>query len=249
MFKFIDINKYHDGIGIYQIKNSVSGLIYIGQTREGFWKRYNFHRWKLRTGNHDNKWLQASFNKYGEDAFEFSVLIEVNNPEDLNDLEIEEIAKARAKGHCCNIADGGDGAKGVPLSEENRKRLGELNRVLNTGKKASEETKQRMSEARKGKKRPNGMGEKMINTRHKKILNGEHVATTKLTPEQVADIKRQLMNNIAWEDLAAEYHVSRSNINAIRSNRSWKFVEVDGWEKYCEENKTNTRARQSRGAN
>lgn len=249
MFRFVDIDKYHDGIGVYQIRNTVSGLIYIGQTREGFWKRYNFHRWKLRINDHDNKWLQASFNKYGEDAFQFEVIHCVDDPEVINDLEVEEIKKAREFGHCCNIADGGDGAKGVRPSDENIRRLAELNRIYNTGKKASEETKQRMSEARKGKKRPTGMGEKMIKTRHDKIINGESMKTTKLTPEQVVDIKRKLMDNISWDDLAEEYHISRSNINAIRSNRSWTFVEVEGWNEYCESHKTNTRARQSRSAN
>lgn len=249
MFKFVDIDKYHDSIGIYQIKNLVSGLIYIGQTREGFWKRYNFHRWKLRTNRHDNAWLQAQYNKYGEEAFEFSVIIEVNSVDDLDKFEIEEIAKARLTGHCCNIADGGGGAPGVPLSQERRKELGELNRRLNTGKKASDETRQRMSEARKGKKRPEGMGAKMIATRHEKLLKGEKLETTKLQPDQVVDIKKQLMNNVSWNDLAKQYNVSKSNINAIRSNRSWKFIVVDGWDEYCEANKTNTRARQSRSAN
>ena len=249
MFTFIDMDKYHDGIGIYQIRNTVSGLIYVGQTREGFWKRFNFHRWKLRTNNHDNKWLQASFNKYGEDVFEFSVLIEVDDPDKLNDLEVQEIVNARKTGHCCNISDGGDGAPGVKPTEENIRKLAELNRIYNTGKKASDETKQRMSDAHKGKKRPEGFGSKVVETRHEKILNGEKLQTTKLTPEQVSDIKIQLMNNVSWQDLAEQYNVSRSNINAIRSNRSWTFVYVDGWDEYCETHKTNTRARQSRGAN
>ena len=249
MFEFIDIEQYHDSIGIYKIENVISGLVYIGQTREGFWKRYNFHRWKLRINNHDNQWLQASFNKYGEDAFRFSVLIEVTNPDELNDLEIQEIAKARESGHCCNVANGGEGAPGVKPSEENIRRLAELNRVYNTGKKASNETKERMSKSHKGKKRPEGFSEKMVQTRHEKILNGEKLVTTKLTPDQVADIKSQLMNNVSWDDLAEQYHISRSNINAIRSNRSWRFIYVDGWDEYCETHKTNTRARQSRSAN
>lgn len=249
MLEFIDIDKYHDGIGIYSIKNRESGLTYIGQTREGFWKRYNYHRWRLRTNSHDNKWLQASYNKYGEDAFEFSVLIEVDNPDELNDLEKAEIAKARERGHCCNVADGGEGAPGVKPSEENIRRLAELNRIYNTGKKASEETKERMSKSRKGKKRPEEVGKKMIATRHKKLIDGETLKTTKLTPDNVAEIKTQLMNNVSWQDLADQFNVSRSNINAIRSNRSWTFVQVEGWDEYCETHKTNTRARQSRGAN
>jgi len=227
----------------------ISGLVYVGQTRESFEKRYCFHRWKLRTNQHDNKWLQSSYNKYGEEAFQFSVLKSVEDESLLDDLEIEYIAKAREVGHCCNIADGGAGAHGVPLPEYRRKELGELNRRLNTGKKASEETKAKMSRTRLGKKRPEGMSDKMIATRIHKILNEEPMKTTKLTATQVAEIKKDLMANISWDDLAEKYNISRANINAIRSNRSWRFVEVEGWDEYCAANHHNTRARQSRGAN
>lgn len=249
MFRFVDYEIHRKEIGIYQIRNTVSGLVYIGQTRESFAKRYTLHRCKLRNNQHDNAWLQASYNKYGEDVFEFSVLIAVDDPETLDDLERTAIAEARKQGHCCNIADGGGGAPGVPLSPERRRELGELNKKLNTGKKASDETKAKMSAVRLGKRRPEGMADKMIATRTKKILNGEQLKTTKLTPEQVAEIKIALMENISWEDLSNAYGVSESNINAIRSNRSWRFVEVEGWDEYCKTHIHNTRARQSRGAN
>lgn len=249
MMKFIDEEKFAKSSGIYKIRNTISGLTYIGQTKQKFIKRYLYHRWRLRTNTHDNKWLQASYNKHGEDAFEFVVVEVVSNFDQLNDLEMHYIETERLKGHCCNITDGGDGAKGIPLSLERRKELGELNRILNTGKKASAETKAKMSKARRGKKRSKECIEKVIQTKANNLLNGGSIAQSKLKASDVYEIKRALMNNISYETIARQFNVSASNINAIRTNRSWKFVEVEGWEEYCKTHTNNTKARQSRSAN
>ena len=70
---------------IYQIKNITNGKIYIGSTNN-INKRWNNHRCKLRKGEHENSYLQLAWKKYGEDAFEFSLLEEVT---DQNRIERE----------------------------------------------------------------------------------------------------------------------------------------------------------------
>lgn len=249
MFEFKDQEKYHNKFGIYQIKNLETGCVYVGQTRQPFQRRFFYHRWQLRTNCHENPYLQASYNKHGENAFEFSVRVETDNVENLDKLEIQEIDKARHEGPCYNMLSGGGGRPGVPLPEYRRKELGELNRKLNTGKKASEETKQKMSERKKGKKRPAGTMEKTIAVRTANIKNGAKYKMQKITADQARAIKIDLMNNVSYEDLAERYGVTYSNINAIRSNRSWKYIEVEGWNEYCATHKDNVRARQSRSAN
>ena len=59
--------------GIYQIKNLNNGKAYIGSTF-CFKIRYKQHLDSLRKGTHHSKYLQASFNKHGSDAFVFEVL-------------------------------------------------------------------------------------------------------------------------------------------------------------------------------
>jgi hypothetical protein len=78
---------------VYQIVNSVSNKIYIGQTTQGElrWKR---HINALRGDYHTNHKLQADFNKFGEDAFEWSIIKEY--PKDKDALLLEE-AKAIIK--------------------------------------------------------------------------------------------------------------------------------------------------------
>ena len=89
---FKEETKYKDRIGIYQIKNIINGKLYIGQTKDRFIERYWNHTWKLRNGTHENKHLQKSFIKYGEDNFEFSVLHILNDFENIDDLEIYYIS-------------------------------------------------------------------------------------------------------------------------------------------------------------
>jgi len=59
--------------GIYKITNKLNGRIYIGSTKE-FKIRWKQHSSSLRKQKHSNKFLQADFNKSGEEAFVFEVL-------------------------------------------------------------------------------------------------------------------------------------------------------------------------------
>ena len=229
---FVDKDVCKDHCGIYQIRNTINNRVYIGQTRQRFEKRFLHHCWKLRNGTHDNQWLQKSFNKYGEDKFVFEVLEIIEDSDFINERERILISAAKERKICYNMIDGGGGRGGVPMPEETKHRLSELNRILNTGKKASEETKRKMSESRRGKQRKTEDIEKAVFTRQQKLLDGEEIKTAKLTPEQVEQIKIMLMRGVPYDYISQEFNVSKSNINAIRSNRSWKFVEVDGWDEY-----------------
>ena len=60
--------------GIYHIKNSVTGKYYIGSSIE-LSKRMGRHLWGLRKGIHHSLKLQRSFDKHGEVAFEFKILL------------------------------------------------------------------------------------------------------------------------------------------------------------------------------
>lgn len=60
--------------GVYQIKNCITNQLYIGSTTMTFVKRCQHHINRLRSGKHKNLYLQRSWNKYGEDNFEFSIV-------------------------------------------------------------------------------------------------------------------------------------------------------------------------------
>lgn len=63
---------------VYRISNVGNGKFYIGSTGN-YVKRVESHISSLRRGCHHNIHLQRSFNKWGEDSFTFSILLETEN--------------------------------------------------------------------------------------------------------------------------------------------------------------------------
>jgi len=61
------------GKGIYIIRNVKTDKFYIGSTTESFRRRALHHRCCLRGNYHTNVHLQNSYNKHGEDCFEFII--------------------------------------------------------------------------------------------------------------------------------------------------------------------------------
>lgn len=60
--------------GIYEIAHIASGRRYIGSSKD-IRQRFAAHRVGLRKGKHHSRHLQAAWNKYGEAAFAFRVLL------------------------------------------------------------------------------------------------------------------------------------------------------------------------------
>lgn len=210
---FIEEEKFKKDIGIYCIVNIQNNKIYIGQTGQNFQKRYWHHKWKLNSGTHDNKFLQNEWNKYGKNCFEYRV-IEVVDKKSLDDAEKKWIATYRELGICMNLQDGGQ-PKHIErfISDEQRKRVGELNHKRMIGKKLSQETRDKMSKSRSGK------------PYIKK-------STDILTEDEARKIKEMLVNGYSSHDIMKELSVPYKPINAIISRNTWSFVYVDGWDEF-----------------
>lgn len=96
--------------GIYQIRNTVNGKVYVGQA-EDIPARWREHRYDLRMGLHSNSHLQAAYNKYGKAAFEWSVL-ELCPIEGLDEREVWWISETGAYENGYNMTSGGGGIRG-----------------------------------------------------------------------------------------------------------------------------------------
>lgn len=168
-------------IGIYMIENLIDHKRYIGQTIN-YNRRLYLHLHYLRNGRHSNKYLQAAWNKYGEDNFRFCLFHDItkdvlglSRPEVDRLLDEYEIAwidfyKASDPEYGYNLSAGGDGATlfgdrnptfGKSRSESVRNKISATIKSNNShagvnngrfGKPVSAETRRKISEANRGRK-------------------------------------------------------------------------------------------------
>ena len=185
--------------GIYAITNTVTGTVYYGQS-SGTHKRLWVHTRDLRRGNHFNSHLQAAWNRDGEGVFRFLPLGEVRG-----DRTRWETALVQGGMAVYNMQDP---MRVEPPSVETRERMSgaQLGKVLSQG------TRDKISAALLGKKKPAGFGlgrKFSAETRTKMSVSnlGKHSSPEtgmkiskalrgrKLSVEHCANISRSLLGN------------------------------------------------------
>lgn len=96
-------------MGVYQIKNLVSGKIFIGSSKN-IPGKINSQKFQLNAGSHMNPELQEDFNKLGADKFLFEALDYLEPKEDkvynyaedlevLKEMWIEKLSTAKPNGY------------------------------------------------------------------------------------------------------------------------------------------------------
>lgn len=133
---------------IYKVTNTINGKIYIGQTTQGLIKRKYNHVWAATNDKYKNKcndFFHNAMKKYGFNKFEWCLIDECDNKEELDKKEKYYINKFKSFvgfNNCngYNLTAGGKGNSGVVFSELHKKRLSDSMK----GKKMSEAAKQKI---------------------------------------------------------------------------------------------------------
>ena len=134
---------------VYVHINKMNGKRYYGITSQR-----PEQRWK-NGGGYKKQILGRAINKYGWDGFDHIIVARGLTEDEAKWLEIKMIAahNTNNKRYGYNVTDGGDGTKGVSMSEEARRKLSALYKgkpSVRKGIHLSEETRRKISESHKG---------------------------------------------------------------------------------------------------
>lgn len=229
---------------VYKHTNNLNNKVYIGITIQKPYKR-----WLNGKGYTNNDYFNKSINKYGWDNFSHEILYEHLTKEEAEQKEIELIAQYRSnqREFGYNIQNGGM-HKGK-FSEISKKKMSEShigitawNKGLHIGigqennfygKKHSEETKKKISNANKGRKKTPEQIEKVRNsckeTWRKKIENGYTMSEE--TRKKISDANKGRVSTFKG------HHHTEEAKNKLRIAHLGKKQSSDAIEKTAKKNR------------
>lgn len=128
---------------------SPSGKVYIGIT-----SKKPEYRWSNGNGYKDSPKFYNAIKKYGWNNFKHEILYSGLNEISAKMIEEDLIYYYKSLNISYNITDGGDGTKGVIMSEESRLKMSNAKKGKPSNRKGfhlSEETKEKLRQANLGK--------------------------------------------------------------------------------------------------
>jgi group I intron endonuclease len=143
------LKKNEKRVGIYCIFNTSNGRRYVGSSNN-LWRRFTEHRRHLRKGIHTNQFLQNDYAKSGSDAFLFFILQECQEEVRIATEQQWLDALWDGKQLCYNLdSTAGSRTTWVP-SDETKKRMSLAKKGKSTGP-CSEFRKKAISQGKLGK--------------------------------------------------------------------------------------------------
>lgn len=178
--------------GIYAIRNMVGNKAYVGSSVDVA-HRVRSHRAKLQRGVHANAHLQSAWDKYGETAFRFEVLM-VCPANDRLTIEQALLDRSLNSGLLYNWATNAIAPmSGKTHSPETRQAIG----AASIGVPRSEEVRKKISASHKGKKKSAEHRANIGAVQRGKQLSPEHrarIAAALVGRERPADVVARVAN-------------------------------------------------------
>lgn len=206
--------------GIYQIKNLINGKVYVGSS-VNIEYRFRCHKCRLNKNNHHSIYLQRTWNKYGEENFEFKIIELVDDENLLIEREqfwIDELSAVNPEGYNANpFAGRTGGIKGRKLSEEHKRKIGESGK----GREVSQETRDKIREGHLGKKLSEEHKEKMS-----KRKKGKRSTQAIFSEEDVKKIKTLIRDKVMGKDIAEMFGVTPAAISLIKLGKNYADITI-----------------------
>ena len=204
-----------DKSGIYTITNLIDSKIYVGYATN-FRKRKGDHFANLKNNKHKNIHLQRAYNKYGKDNF-ICELIE--------ECEVEHLTSQ--ENYWSNLLDAHNPKRGynirptgidtlVSHSQETKDKISKSH----LGKKLSKETIEKLKIINTGRKHTEKSKDNMREAMYENVKGG----CIKLNETQVKEIIGLINSGEKSSKIAEKFGVDRHTISNIKYNKQWKFI-------------------------
>jgi group I intron endonuclease len=206
----------HRTRGVYAITCIPNGRRYIGSSGN-VKARWAQHRSELRHGKHLRSELQADWDAYGAQAFEFTFLQSYSSEEERHSLEQQYMDEAKALGLAYNSAPRADGNTGMKHTAATRAKVGAASRAA----VRTDEWRRHASESQQGRILTDSHREKISDRKR-----GSGNQNAKLTEDDVREIKKRLAAGEMGGVIAKDFNVDQSVVGKIKQGRRWTHVTI-----------------------
>lgn len=209
--------------GIYKISCLKNNKIYIGSTIQTIRRRLRRHINNLNKNKHHNQHLQNAWNLYGGESFEFEVVEIIENIDLIRDRETYWISFFDSFKNGFNKYPCGDSPQGSHRSEEEKINIGKRSHLI--AKYRSQEEKERISNVIKQAMKDSVWH---FSQESRKRISEARRSKKRLTKEQVIEIKILLTTTeLTDREIALKFKVHPTCINNIKRGKSHKNIIIN----------------------
>lgn len=199
---------------------TVAHKIYVGYTSQEIFKYWKKHI--INSKKNSSRYFYRALKKYGSDSFNWTVIKEFETILEAKLAEINLIKYYKDNNMVLyNMTDGGDGHLGYKIPDHVRKKISNAHK----GKKASSETKIKLSTSHKGLSSGNKGKKASLETRKKQSRSkigkiSPNKGKYKLSNEILFEIIHSYELGSSYRNIAKIYNVSTQTIcNIIKRNK------------------------------
>lgn len=206
---------YYNVCAVYKIESKVSGRFYIGSSID-INNRWRIHEMELEENRHHSIYLQRHYNKHGKDDLMFSIIEIVTYPELVLEREQYYLDKLKPQFNMCKQAKS---TLGFKYTEEQKEKISKAMK----GRRLSDEHKLKISLSRRrsdvgGEIKPNKYLQELEEEKLREVKAKTSKPKKPWSEETKRKFREKRMNHPVSEETRRKISVARMNKGRIQEH-------------------------------